>query len=260
MKVIALVKQVPDTKDQRFTDQHTAVRDGIDLICNPYDEYSVEEAVRLKERFTAETVALSMGKPSALDLLKFAISVGIDKGVLVSDPALAGSDLLSSSRILSKAIEKLNPFDLILVGKQSSDGENGVLGFAIAEFLGITSVADVKKIVKIENGTAVVEKSAGQGYYEIQVQLPALMSVVKEINEPRLPSLRGKMASKSAQIPVWTIKDLGLNVDEFGVKGARTRVETVLDPEKKQGVKIFNGTVDEAVESLVQELISKKII
>ena len=260
MKVIALVKQVPDTKDQRFSDQNTVVREGLDLICNPYDEYVIEESVRLKERFSFEAVALSMGKNSAQDLLRFAISVGVDKGVLVSDPALAGSDLLATGIILSKAIEKLGLYDLILVGKQSSDGENGVLGFAIAEFLGIPAVADVKKIVSIEKGAAVVEKWVSGGHYEIEVQLPALLSVVKEINEPRLPSLKGKMASKSAQIPVWTLQDLALNGRDFGASGARTKVIGISEPAKKQGVRIFDGAVDESVDALVRELISRKLI
>lgn len=260
MKIIILIKQVPDTKDQRFSQDFRAVREGLDLICNPYDEYAIEEAVRLKERFSGEVLAMSMGTQRAIDLLRFAISLGVDRGLLLNDPAFTGSDLLGTATTLSQAIEKNAPFDLVIGGKQSSDGENGVIPSAIAQFLGLPFVMDVRKIVDIKDGKARVDQMVVGGYYEIEVQLPAVLSVVKEINEPRLPSLKGKMAAKGAQIPVWKAQDLGLDAHRIGMGGAQTKVTQVEDPPSKTGVKIFSGTPQEAVAKLVNELMEKKLI
>jgi electron transfer flavoprotein beta subunit len=260
VKIVASVKQVPDTKDQRFNEKNQVLREGLDLICNPYDEYAIEEAVRLKERFSAESWAMSMGRPSAKDLLRFAVSVGIDKAFLVSDPAIAASDLLSTALILSRALLKKGPFDVILFGKQSSDGENGVMAAAGSELLNLPFVSDIKKFVDIKNNIAMVEQMAGAGQYEIEVELPAVFSVVKEINEPRLPSLKGKISAKSAEILELSLKDLELSPDQAGSAAALTRVERIVEPAGKSGVKIFPGTPDEAVNDLVQELLSKKLL
>lgn len=260
MKIFCLVKQVPDTKDQRFKEDFTIQRESLDLICNPYDEYVIEEGVRLKERFSGEVLTMTLGKQTALDLLRFAISIGVDRGLLLSDSAFAGSDLLGTATILSMAIQKSGPFDIILAGKQSSDGENGVIPSAIAECLGLPFVMDVRKIIEIKDGIAKVEQMVIGGYYEIEVQLPAVIGVVKEINEPRLPSLKGKMAAKSTQIPIWTAKELGLDPATVGSAGAKTKVMNVQDPHKKEGVKIFSGTPEESASQLVNELIERKLI
>lgn len=260
MKLIVLAKQVPDTKDQRFTDQHRILREGLDLIHNPYDEYAIEESVRLKERFGGSVLAVSMGNPSSIDILRYAISVGVDRGLFISDSAIAGSDLLGTAAVLSKAIGKNGPFDLILTGKQSSDGENGVIPSAIAEFLGLPVVMDVRKIVDVKDGMVIVEQRATGGSFHIEVVLPAVISIVKEINEPRLSSLKGKMAARSISIPTWSLKDLELNSDQVGDHGAQTKVVQVKDPRTKAGVKVFSGTVEEAVNQLVNELLDKKLL
>ncbi|MBI1869650.1 MAG: electron transfer flavoprotein subunit beta/FixA family protein [Chlamydiae bacterium] len=260
MKIIALAKQVPDTKDQTFQQNFHVLREGLDLICNPSDEYAIEEAVRLKERLTGEVVVISMGKPTALNLLRFSVSVGADRGILLSDPSFAGSDLLGTAFILSRAIEKNSPFDLIISGKQSSDGENGIISSAIAECLKLPFVMDVRKVIEIKEGVLRLEQMVIGGYYEIEVQLPALISVVKEINEPRLPSLKGKMAAKNVPIPIWGLKELELEVSLIGDQGAQTQVCAVQDPPKKEGVKIFSGRAEEAAAELVNELLKKKLI
>lgn len=260
MKIVASIKQVPDTKDQRFNEKNQVLREGLDLICNPYDEYAIEEAVRLKERFSGESWAMSMGRPSAKDLLRFAVSVGIDKAFLVTDSAASGSDLLSTALILSRAIQKKGPFDVILFGKQSSDGENGVMASAISELLDLPFVSDIKKFIDIKNNVALVEQMSGAGQYEIEVELPAVFSVVKEINEPRLPSLKGKISAKSADIAELSLKDLEISPDQAGTAGALTRVDHVSESPEKRGVMIFPGTPDEAVNALVHEMLSKKLL
>lgn len=260
MRVIALAKQVPDTKDQRFQESFSLLREGLDLICNPYDEYVLEEAIRLKERFSGETIAVSMGKGGAIQLLRHAVSLGIDRAILLSDPLFAGSDLLATATILARAIKKNMPFDIVLTGKQSSDGENGVISSAIAEYLDVPIVMDVRKIVEVKEGKARVEQMVIGGYYEIEVELPAVLGVVKGINEPRLPSLRGKMLAKNAQIPIWTAKDIDVDPAVIGVNGARTKVVAVEDPPKKLGVKVFSGAPEEAAAELVKELLDKKLI
>lgn len=260
MRFIALVKQVPDTKDQRFTDQHSVLREGLDLICNPYDEYALEEAVRLKERFSGEAWALSMGKPSAADLMRFALSIGADEVRLVSDPAIAGSDLLATADILAAALRKCAPFDLILGGKQSSDGENGVIPAAVAGFLDLPCVIDVCRIVDISGGVALVEQMIPGGHNEVEIRLPAVLGVLKDINEPRLPSLKGKLAARSAQVPVWSLSDIGIAPGAVGAAGALTRISGVHDAPGKAGVQVFSGDVEEAVAALVRELLERKLI
>ena len=205
MKIIVCVKQVPDAKDVRLDPKtNTLAREGVESIMNPFDRHALEAAVALKEQYGGTVTAITMGPPQAEETLKDAVACGADEGVLVSDRAFAGADTWATTYTLGKAVESLGGFDLIICGKQAIDGDTAQVGPGIADQLGIPFVAWVKKIEHIADGSIRVQRLMDDGYDVLDMPLPALITVVKEINEPRLPSLRGKMASKRAQVPGWS--------------------------------------------------------
>ena len=167
-------------------------------LINPFDVYAIEEGVRLKEKFGGKVIVLTMGPPQAEAVLREAISLGCDEAVLVSDRAFAGSDTLATSYTLSKAIEKIKDYDVIICGKQAIDGDTAQVGPGIAATLDIPQITYVRKIEDIKDGTITAERATEEGYEVIETKLPCLMTVVKEINTPRLPSLKGKIKAKSA--------------------------------------------------------------
>jgi electron transfer flavoprotein alpha/beta subunit len=198
MKIIVCIKQVPDTAEVRINPEtNTLIRDGVPSIINPYDLHALEAAIKIKEEGSATVTALTMGPPQAEEALREAIAMGVDEGVLLTDRAFAGSDTWATAYTLYRAVETLG-FDVILCGKQAIDGDTAQVGPEMAEFLNIPHIAYVKKIEKIEDGSIVVQRLMGEGYDIVESALPVLMTVVRELNEPRLPSLKGKMKAKKA--------------------------------------------------------------
>ena len=255
MHIIVCIKQVPDTADVRINPEtNTLVREGVKSIINPFDMYAIEEAIRLKEKHGAKTIVLAMGPPQAEAALREALSLGIDEGVLVSDRAFAGSDTLATSYTLAKAIRKIGDFSLILCGKQASDGDTAQVGPGISTHLDIPQVTYVKKIEEIKNNIARVERMTEEGYEIIETPLPCLLTVVKEINEPRLPSLKGIMRSKSAKIHLLNAAGIECEEDRLGLKGSPTQVVKIFTPERRKGGQIFEGAVEDSVEKLIQLL------
>lgn len=218
MNIIVCIKQVPETTEVRINPEtNTLIREGVKSIINPFDMYAIEEGVRLKEKFGGKVTVLTMGPPQAEAALREAISLGCDEAVLVGDRAFAGSDTWATSYTLSGAIKKLGEFDLIICGKQASDGDTAQVGPGISTHLDIPQVTYVKKVEEVKDKTMRVERLMEEGYEVIEIPLPALLTVVKEINEPRLPSLKGMMKAKSAKITVWTQKELNLDPDRKSV-------------------------------------------
>jgi len=257
MRVIVCIKQVPETTDVSINPEtNTLVRDGVDSIINPFDMYAIEEAIRLKEKFSAETYVISMGPPQAEAALREALSMGIDQAVHLSDRAYAGSDTWSTSLILAKAIEKLGDFDLVLCGKQASDGDTAQVGPGIATHIDLPQATYVRKIDAVDQKkkTIQVERLLEEGIEKIELDLPALLTVVKEINDPRLPSLRGKMKAKKQEIPVWTHDQLGLKEEEIGLSGSPTQVVKIFTPPPREQGKVFEGEPEDAVKQLSAEL------
>ena len=195
-----------------------------------------------------------MGPPQAEAALREAISLGCDEAVLVSDRAFAGSDTLATSYTLSKAIEKIKDYDVIICGKQAIDGDTAQVGPGIAATLDITQIAYVRKIEEIKDGTITAERATEEGYEVVQTKLPCLMTVVKEINNPRLPSLKGKIKAKSAVIQVWKAADIGAEENRIGLKGSPTWVLKIFTPPPKPKGKIFEGEPQHAVDQLVDSL------
>ena len=255
MNIIVCIKQVPETTEVRINPEtNTLIREGVKAIINPFDVYAIEEGVRLKERFGGKVTILTMGPPQADAALREAISVGADEGILVSDRAFAGSDTLATSYTLAGAIRKIGEFDLILCGKQASDGDTAQVGPGISAHLDIPQVTYVKKIEEVKDKIMRVERMLEEGYEVIETPLPALLTVVKEINTPRLPSLKGLIKSKSAAIISWTQKDLNLDPQQIGLCGSPTQVVKIFTPAPRAGGQMLTGEIPDIVNKLVYEL------
>ena len=252
MKIIVLIKQVPETTDVRIDPEtNTLIREGVASVVNPFDMYAIEEALRLKERIEgAKVVVVSMGPPQAVDVLKEALSMGCDEAVLLSDRKFAGSDTWATSYTLSKAIKKIGDYSIIFCGKQASDGDTAQVGPGVSTHLDIPQVTYVKKIEEIDENKAKVERMTEEGYDIIETPLPVVLTVVKEINEPRLPSLKGKMRAKKAEIPVWGAEDIGCDEDKIGLDGSPTRVLKIFTPPQREGGRIMEGEPDEMAKEL----------
>ncbi|NQU40882.1 MAG: electron transfer flavoprotein subunit beta/FixA family protein [Lentisphaerae bacterium] len=255
MHFVVCIKQVPDKTDVKINPEtNTLMREGVESIVNPFDTYAIEEAVRLKARVGGTVTAISMGPPQADAVLREAISMGVDAGILISDRAFAGSDTWATSYTLSQAIKKLGDVDLILCGKQASDGDTAQVGPGIATHLDLPQITYVRKIEEIEEGRIVAERLLESGYEVIESSLPCLLTVVKEINEPRLPSLKGKMAARKADILVWTAADLDCDPTKLGLDGSPTKVVTIFTPPPRGGGEILTGSADEVVPQLIERL------
>jgi len=255
MHIIVCIKQVPETSEVRINPQtNTLIREGVTSIINPFDMYALEEAVRLKEQLGGKSTVITMGPPQAESALREAISMGIDEGILISDRNFAGSDTWATSYTLSCAIKKIGDFDLIICGKQASDGDTAQVGPGIAAHLNLPQVAYVKKIEKIDDKLARVERMTEEGYDIIETPLPALFTVVKEINEPRLPSLKGMMRAKQAKITRWAQKDLDLDSQKIGLSGSPTQVIKIFTPPPRTGGVMLQGEAQEIAEKLTEAL------
>ena len=255
MHFVVCVKQVPDTTDVRINPEtNTLIREGVASIINPFDMYAIEEALRLKDKMGGEVTALSMGPPQAETALREAISMGVDEGILVSDRAFAGSDTWATSYTLALALKKVGDFNLIICGKQASDGDTAQVGPGIATHLDLPQITYVRKVEEITEDRIVAERLLENGYEVIESPLPCLLTVVKEINEPRLPSLKGKMAAKKAQIIKWTANDIQGNQQKLGLNGSPTKVVKIFTPEPRKGGKMLTGEPHEMVAELVNEL------
>lgn len=255
MKIICCLKQVPDAKNVRLDPKtNTLSREGVESIMNPFDRHALEEGVRLKEKFGGSVVALSMGPPQAEEMLREAISCGADEAVLVSDRAFAGADTWATTYTLSMAVKKIGGCDLILCGKQAIDGDTAQVGPGLAERMNIPYSSYVKKICKCDDDVLTLHRMMDDGYDELSIPLPALLTVVKEINEPRIPSLKGKMKAKKAKIPMLNASDIGADPLLLGLQGSPTQVVKVFAPPVKGGRTIISGTVDEVVDQISNKI------
>ncbi|MBW2658173.1 MAG: electron transfer flavoprotein subunit beta/FixA family protein [Deltaproteobacteria bacterium] len=256
MKIIVCVKQVPDAKDVRLDpDTNTLAREGVESIMNPYDQHALEEAVRLKEVNGGEVTVLTMGPPQAEEILRLAISCGADNAVLVSDRAFAGADTWATSYTLERAIRTLGDFDLILCGKQAIDGDTAQVGPGLAMRLDIPYITCAQKIREANSDLFIVERMMDDGYDVVEITLPALLSVVKNINEPRVPSLKGKMRAKKAEIQVLSADDIHADQSCIGLPGSPTQVVNVFPPPARGEKAILTGTLDEQIDQLVDKLL-----
>jgi len=260
MRIIVCMKQVPDTADVRINPEtNTLIRDGVPSIINPYDTHAIEAGLQIREKTGGTVTVVTMGPPQAEEALREALSMGADEAVLLTDRAFAGSDTWATAYTLAKAIEHIGA-DLILCGKQAIDGDTAQVGPEIAEFLDIPHVAYIRKIDEVTDGKIVLQRLMDDGYDVIESSLPVLLTVVRELNVPRLPSLKGKMAAKKAVIRKLGAADIGAAEESLGLKGSPTQVRNIFAPEVKKDRKIFEGTPEEKVDALLKELVSLKCL
>jgi len=255
MNIVVCIKQVPNTTNVQIDAETGRLkREGVESIINPFDEYAIEEGVRLKERTGGKVVVVTMGPPQAESALREAISRGADEAVLVSDRAFGGADTLATSYALSSAIKKIGDYGIIICGKQATDGDTAQVGPGIAEMLNIPHIAYVKKIESIDDKTIKVERMMEDGYDLIESPVPVLLTVVKEINTPRIPSLKGKMAAKKAVIKTLSAADVNADTKKTGLNGSPTQVMKIFTPPQRKGGEKFTGEPHEVAKSLVKKL------
>lgn len=262
MNIVVCMKQVPDTNDVKIDKKtNTLMRQGVKSIINPYDMHAIETALRLREENGGKVTVISMGPPQVKASLKEAISLGVDEVVLLSDRAFAGADTLATSYTLAKGIEKIEDVDLILCGKQAIDGDTAQVGPGIAEHMNMPHVTYVDEIMETTDKSMTVKRKIEDGHEKIRLQLPALLTVIKEINEPRLPSIRGILKSRDIEdITVWTVDDLDVNEDFIGLDGSPTQVVSVSTPELDVEAKIFDGECGYQVDCLLKALAEQKVL
>jgi electron transfer flavoprotein beta subunit len=261
MNIIVGIKQVPGTTEVKIDPAtNTLVRQGIENIINPFDTYAIEEAVRLREKHGGKVTVMTMGPPQAEAALREAISLGADEAVLLSDRAFAGADTWATAYTLSRAVIKLGQFELVICGRQTIDGDTGQVGPELAEMLDVPFVAYVSRIEEVRDGYLRVLRAVEEGHELIETALPAVITVSKEINTPRLPSLRGIMKSKSAKIQTWGLGELGVDKDMVGLAGSSTQVIKIFFPQRVCQAEILEGTPEARVESLVEKLREARLI
>lgn len=260
MNIVVCIKQVPDTAEVRINPEtNTLIRDGVPSIINPYDVHALEAALQIREKAGGKVIAITMGPPQAEEALREAIAMGVDEVRLISDRAFAGADTWATSYALYKAIEKIG-FAIVLCGKQAIDGDTAQVGPEVAEFLEIPHISYVRKIEEVSEGSIRVQRLMDDGYDVVEASLPVLLTVVKEINVPRLPSLKGKMAAKKAVIPKMDLVAIGAEEENVGLKGSPTQVRNIFAPQAKADRKVLQGSIEEQVDALLQELRGLKCV
>ena len=259
MKVLVCVKEVPDASaPKRFDPQTFRLDRSVPGALNEFDTHALEEALRVGEKEgDGEVVAILMGPPKAADSLRKALAIGADRAVHVADDALAGSDLVATSRALAKAIERESP-DLILFGQQAADSDGAVLWAAVADRLRLPVISQAASL-ELADGKAKVKRQTEYGYDLIEAPLPCVVAVSDAINEPRYPSLKGIMGAKKKPQDSVTTADLGLGPEEIGETGSRTEVYAVGEPPPRGESRRIEGNGD-AAEAILEYLSGKKLI
>jgi electron transfer flavoprotein beta subunit len=242
MNIVVCIKQVPDTANVRINEKTgTMEREGVPAMVNPYDLYAVEEALKVKEEHGGTVTALSMGPPQVEDALREVIAMGVDEGCLLTDRGFAGADTLATSYTLAQGLAKIGEYDLVFCGKQAVDGDTAQVGPELAEHLGLPFIGFVRRIREVRPGFICAERMTDEGADVVESPLPAVVSVVKEINEPRLPSLRGKMKAKKFEAAKWSVGDLEIDEARIGLKGSPTWVTKSFSPEPRTGGEMIEG-------------------
>jgi electron transfer flavoprotein beta subunit len=255
LKIIVPIKQVPESSNVKMDrETGTVIRTGVETVVNPLDLYALESALVLKERYGAEVIALSMGPPQAMRVLKEAAAMGCDGAYLLSDRQFGGADTWATSYTLSRGIGKIGGADIIITGERATDGDTAQVGPGIAAWLDLPVASYVAKIGDIRSGRIEVERLVEEGYQQVSLALPCVLTVVKEAAVPRLPTLKGKLRSMELTIPVLGAADLDLNPEFLGLKGSPTRVVKIDTPKLTRGGRILRAEDDESLRAAVEEL------
>jgi electron transfer flavoprotein beta subunit len=262
MKIVVCVKQVPATTEVSIDPETKRLkREGVESILNPFDAYALEEGVLLKEKLGGEVIVLSMGPPQAEAVVREGLAGGADRAVLLCDRAFAGSDTWATSYALACAVRRLEGVDLVLCGKQAVDGDTAQVGPGIAAHLGWPQVTYVAKLPLAEAGRLQAQRMNEDGHDLVEVDLPAVLTVVKDLNQPRVPTLRSRLASRKAEVTVWKATDVAADPASLGLDGSPTRVVKINPPpaRNKQTVR-FDGSAEDSARRLVHELRMRSLV
>lgn len=259
MKIVVCVKYVPDAQaDRTFEADNTTDRENVDGLLSELDEYAVEEALKLKEAGDGQVTVVTMGPAKAAEALKKALQMGADDAVHVSDEGLAGSDAIATSLVLAKVVEKIGGVDMVMTGMSSTDGTMGVVPAMLAERLGMPQVTFASELT-IDGGKAKIRRDGDVATEVIEAQLPAVISVTDQINEPRYPSFKGIMAAKKKPVETWSLADIGVEGSQVGLDAAWTKVlDTTKRPPRQAGLIVTDDGNGGAV--LAQYLTLQKFV
>lgn len=259
MNILVCIKQVPGTSKVEV-DEKTGVlkRDGVDSKMNPYDLFALETALRIKESQGGTVKVLSMGPNQALSVIREAYTMGADEGTLLSDRKFGGADVLATSYTIAQGIKEMGDLDLIICGKQTTDGDTAQVGPEMAEWLNIPHVANVKNIVELKESSITVEMDMPESIETVNISYPCLITVDKGIFEPRLPSYKKKLQTKDKEIKILSLNDFkDKNEKNYGLNGSPTQVERIFPPKVNDNREVWTGEssiLSEKIKDKLQEL------
>jgi electron transfer flavoprotein beta subunit len=256
LKIVACIKQVPDSAAKVVAEDGKVSWGESPLVINPWDEYAVEAALQQKEAHDGEVIAISMGGESAKEALKHALAMGCDSAILISDESLTGVDTAGTAQVLASAIQKVGDVDLAFFGRQAIDGDAGITPAQTARLLGWPMLG-LSAVIDVDGGSVKVERSIEEGRQTVSASLPAVFSVVKDFGEPRYPSFMGIRKASRAEIPVWSLADLGLGVPAAVVSWP----EIMNPPSREVSCEIIQGSSPEEIaEKLADKIIAEKVL
>jgi len=266
MEFIVLVKQVPDTTEVKIDPKTgTLIRDGVPSILNPFDQFALEEALRLrekiKEKAEVNVTVMSMGPPQAKSAIMKCLALGADKGILLSDRAFAGADTWATSLTLAEAIKKLGKFDIVFCGQQAIDGDTAQVGPEVAQHLGIPQITYVEEVLGLEAGKLVVKSLTDDGYRIVESKIPVLITCSTPSSfEPSNPSMAAILKANKKPFETWTADTLGGDKSRFGLSGSPTQVSRVYSPPTRAKGVVFKDSIEDGVKKVVEALLEKKVI
>jgi len=261
LNIIICIKQVPETTEVEFDEETGRLkREGVAAVINPFDEYAIETGLRIKEKTDGIVRVVSMGPPMAEQALRDAIAMGCDEGWLITDRAFGGADTWATSLTLSKSLQYIGKYDLIICGLKTTDGDTGQTGSEIAEHLGIPCISYVSQIIDIKDRIMTLKRNLDDGVETLESPLPLVITVSKDIGQPRLATLRGRLTSKKSVIKQITNNELSLDPQEIGLNGSPTRVVKIFTPEQVVAGVILEGPPDKLAESIYQKLKKAKVL
>lgn len=261
MKIVVCIKQVPDTTEIKLDPvKGTLIRDGVPSIMNPDDKGGLEEALKLKDKYGAHVTVITMGPPQAEAILREAYAMGVDRAILLTDRKFGGADTLATSNTIAAALRNIEA-DLIITGRQAIDGDTAQVGPQIAEHLGLPQVSYVKDMqYNTEDNSLTIKRVVEDGYYLVNVQLPALVTVLSEANQPRYMRVGGIVEAFDKQVETWTFDDITIDPAIIGLNGSPTKVKKSFTKGAKQAGKVFELEAKEAVNLIVEKLKEKFVI
>ncbi len=262
MKTVVCIKQVPGTHEVKIDPEtKRLMRESVEAVMNPFDAYALEQAVLLREAHGGEVIALSMGPKKARETLREAISCGADSAILLNSHAFAGSDTWATSYALAMAIQQIGDVDLIICGKQAIDGDTAQIGPGIAAHLDLPQATNASAMGEVTETTVNVTRMHEDGFDVCEVDLPAVVTVVKDINSPRVPTLKGRLAARNAEITAWNEEDIGADPKLLGLDGSPTKVvKTRPPPPRHIDTMVIDGDPAECARKLVHELRVRSLV